>query len=459
MARADRLGHHRAVDDREGGGDIVPDDGPETVRVEDAPSPSPPSPGRRPLRRRSQNKVIAGVCGGLADQFGVSVLGLRVAFGFGALVVAFLVLRPWLAPGYAYPYYNPNLSSLRALVKLGSSVAVLAYFAIWVFVPSDDAPVSAVGRVRRRMPRVPNLRPWIAMLALVLGASLLGSYLDLWSADVTWAFLLVGVGVLLFRRDAERARTAGVHAASPAGATGPTPPPATSSILPGSSTAPPAVEPAEPRAPRERSPLGWLALGIALLVVGVTAILQNLGALDPRLVRYPAIVFVILGAGMMVGAFVERARWLVLPAILIVPALLVLSVIHVPLEGGFGKIAVYARSPQEVAGSYRRVAGDVFVDLTRLQCTDADVIISESTGFGNVTLGVPFDAHVVATGSVGIGETPLSNRASIDQSFRRVFEPRFGDGPTITANLQAGLGSVDVWREYVTRKQGERRCS
>lgn len=455
MARVDGLGHHRAVDDREGGGEIVPEDGNETVRVEDAPSPAPPSPGRRPFRRLSRNKVLGGVCGGLADHFGVSVLGLRVVFGFGSLVVAFLVLRPWLAPGNGYASYNPNLSSLRALIKLGSTLAVLVYFAIWVFVPSDDAPVSAVGRVRRRMPRVPNLRPWIAMLALVLGASLLGSYLDLWSVDVTWGFLLVGVGVLLFRRDAERTKALGEN---PAGLVEPAPPPSTSSVPPGSSITPTVTEPAEPRAPRERSPLGWLVLGIALLVVGVMAILQNLGALDLRLVRYPAMVFVILGTGMMVGAFAGRARWLVLPAILLVPAVLVLSVIHVPLEGGFGKIAVYARSSGEVAGSYRRVAGDVFVDLTRLQCTDADLSLSESTGFGNVTLYVPFDAHVVATGSIGIGETPLSNRTSIDRSFRQTIEPRFGDGPTITADLQAGLGSVSLYREYVTRKQAERRC-
>ncbi len=457
MARVDPLGHHRFVDERGKPAEIVPDDEPTSVRVEDAGTvAAPPAPGRRPFRRRSQNKIVGGVCGGLADHFGVSVLGLRIAFGFGALVVAFLILRPWLGPGYGYPYSNPNLSSFRALVKLGSTLAVLSYFALWVFVPSDDAGVSAVGRVRRRIPRVANLRPWFAMLALVLGASILGSYLDLWSGDVTWAFLFIGVGIMLFRRDAERNRLAGDGGAEHA-----EPTPSTSHIPapPGPPGSPAAESTALPRTPRERSPLGWLVLGILLLAVGGAAILQNLGALHLRPVRYPAMAFLILGAGLLVGAFVGRARWLVLPAIPIVPVLLVLSLIHVPLEGGFGKIAVYARGPGEAAGSYRRIGGDVFVDLTRLQCGHEHIDLSESTAFGDVTLYAPFDAHVVATGSVGLGNAPFTSDVVVDHSFRSVLEPRFGDGPTITADLEAGVGSVQVYREYVTKKQAARRCA
>ena len=67
-----------------------------------------------------------------------------------------------------------------------------------------------------------------------------------------------------------------------------------------------------------------------MLVVGIAAILQNLGALDIRLVRYPALVLLILGVTILIGAFAGRARWLVLPAILVVSFLLLASVVTVP---------------------------------------------------------------------------------------------------------------------------------
>ena len=56
-----------------------------------------PSPYR--LRRDSRNKVIAGVCAGIARRYGLSVNGLRLAFVVSCVLpgpqfIAYLVL--WL---------------------------------------------------------------------------------------------------------------------------------------------------------------------------------------------------------------------------------------------------------------------------------------------------------------------------------------------------------------------------
>ncbi|MEV5000181.1 PspC domain-containing protein [Nocardioides sp. LML1-1-1.1] len=62
--------------------------------------PAPQSSGRRRLTRRSHDKVVAGVCGGLADHFGVDanlvrlLLVAAVVFGFGAGIV--LYIAGWL---------------------------------------------------------------------------------------------------------------------------------------------------------------------------------------------------------------------------------------------------------------------------------------------------------------------------------------------------------------------------
>ena len=54
-------------------------------------------PAKYPLRRDSQNKVIAGVCAGIARRYGLSRNGLRLAFVLSCLLpgpqfIAYLLL-------------------------------------------------------------------------------------------------------------------------------------------------------------------------------------------------------------------------------------------------------------------------------------------------------------------------------------------------------------------------------
>lgn len=60
---------------------------------------------KQPLRRSKSNRVVAGVCGGLAEFFGISSFWFRFAF--------LLALIPGGVPG------------------------VLAYIIIWMIVPSE----------------------------------------------------------------------------------------------------------------------------------------------------------------------------------------------------------------------------------------------------------------------------------------------------------------------------------
>lgn len=177
--------------------------------------------------------------------------------------------------------------------------------------------------------------------------------------------------------------------------------------------------------------------------------LQNLGAIDIPLVRYPAIFLLILGATMLVGTFVGRARWLVLPALLAVPIVLVASLIRVPLEGGIGDTQAYPQSSSAVQGSYRRVIGGIFLDLSALKLTDAQPVVSASTGIGEITVVVPFDAHVIATGRAGVGMINVGSaetQREADTFLNTTWEPRVGDGATITLDLETGIGDIHVVR-------------
>jgi phage shock protein PspC (stress-responsive transcriptional regulator) len=409
--------------------------------ADDEPSPparSPAPTARSPLRRRSRDRVIAGVAGGLADHFDVSALSVRTAFGFAALVVAFTGFGE-VADNVPYGRLAPL--GLGPLIQVLSSTAVFAYVALWILLPRDEAETSPAGRVARRFPRVPSI---LGVAALLAGAAVLGEQLGLWRGDVVWPLVLMAVGVLLFRRDAERERAPDQRNASAAASEASAPPPQ-------------ALARIEPRPPRERSPLGWLGLGIALLVVGIAAVLQNLGAIELRLVRYPALALLILGATMLVGTVVGRARWLVLPALLLVPVVLTASLITVPLEGGVGDRYASPTSAAAIDDEVRTVIGSIYLDLTGLQGRSiATPTIVASSGFGEINVVVPFDAHVEATGRVGAGVVhigPYETDRTVEASLSRTWDPRQGDGPIITLDLETGVGDIWVYRLRPTRKQ------
>ncbi len=406
--------------------------------------------------------MLGGVAGGLADRSGVGDLGLRIVFGGAGLVVAFLVLAPYtgVPPGVSALTYLPNFGFLRGLVTLASGVLVLGYAALWALVPLEGASTSSAGRIGRHLPSAPGVRTWLGTLALLAGGAVLGAQIGLWPIDVLWAFLLIGTGVLLFRRDAARANGTVLHEPRPA-ATAYGPPAAGAPIAD--------AEPVSPvsRSPRERSPLGWIVLGLALLAAGGAIVLQNLGAVDLRLVRFPALALLVLGAGLTVGAFVGRARWLVLPSLLLVPVVLAFSVVTVPLEGGLGDLSVRPADLAHVPGGlgetsdgYRVVAGNVNVDMTAFRCETQTVHVSASSGFGSVSLYVPFDAHVVVTGSAGYGYVSLGSDGGSGWQVQlsRTIDPRFGDGATIVANLATGIGDVSVYHEFLSKRLREKAC-
>jgi phage shock protein PspC (stress-responsive transcriptional regulator) len=373
---------------------------------------------RRPLRRRAGHRLVAGVAGGLADYTGTRSLVYRLAF----VVFTFL-----------------------------GGIGILAYLLLWWLIPREDLPDSAAERGLRRFPDAPS---WVGIALLGLGVVLLAGKLGLWDTNVLWALLLIGLGVVLFRRDAQRP-TADAHAPLPATDDAPTAvtvPQSTWAPRPPSSSR----SVATPRAPREKSPLGWLVLGVTLLVVGAVAILQNLDAVNLPLVRFPALGLLVLGVGLLVGAFVGRARWLILPGLLLVPIVLAASLIDVPLQGGIDNIQAFPQKSGNVLGSYTVVAGSIQLDLTSLQGTAAAPVISASTGVGEIDVLVPYDAHVIATGRVGAGMVrigPFSTDRGLEQSLRRTWQPRYVDGPTFTLDLQTGIGDIVVSRLAPTRKQ------
>src|SRR3954454_10738007 len=116
------------------------------------------------LRRDTNNRVIAGVCSGLARHIGVDPLIVRVAF-------------------------------VAAASAGGIGVAI--YLLAWVFVPAGDAPARP-GRVRPGRGRVETA---LGVALLALSVLLTFRALGLLFSDViVWPLVLVAAGAALLWR-------------------------------------------------------------------------------------------------------------------------------------------------------------------------------------------------------------------------------------------------------------------
>lgn len=450
-----------------------PSPGPGAAYAPGAPPPSappPPYPGaaRPALRRSRDDRVVAGVCGGLGRTLGVDPLLIRVL--------------------------------LVVLTVVGGS-GLLAYLIGWLLIPEDGATTSEGQRLYDETKADPSgLRSVLTIVAAVLLALLavpllLATVFGGWGhldGVVPGLLLLVAalVGLAVWGSRSSRppappspapgwapapgpvagpfAGTAAGMAEAPETAAPGAPPVASDTavlIAPVGyayggtggygpyGTAPASVPP--PPVRRERSALGAMTLSLAVLVVGLLAGADVLGADIPP-VAYLAAPLAVLGLGLLVGAMVGRARWLL--AIAIPLALLTALVAAVPQtvrETAGSGVGERRWTPTTVAAAtteYRLAAGDARLDLTAVPTTSTGqaVPVRVRLGTGRLIVVVPRDALVRVDASVGMGELrvsgePARNGAQIELT--TVLTPVGTSSGTFDLVLDVGVGSLEVRRE------------
>lgn len=127
------------------------------------------APKQRLRIARSRHKVVAGVCGGVAEAFGIDPLLVRVA----AIALA-----------------------------LAGGAGVVAYVAGWLLLPRGGEGESLLEAARRR--RRLDSAEMLALGAIVLGVVLLVRAAGLWFSDtIVWPVALAGFGLAVIWRQAD----------------------------------------------------------------------------------------------------------------------------------------------------------------------------------------------------------------------------------------------------------------
>lgn len=437
------------------------DDGMSETSLPPAPPPAEPPPtsapppgavfARPPLRRSRDDRVLAGVCGGFGRYAGVDPVVFRV--------------------------------SLAVLTVFGGA-GLLVYVLAWLLIPEDGRDDSALTRFlggRRETAAV------LAVVLAVIGAAVFfGIAVD--GLGVPGLVTLAAVTLLLvyvLRRDpgapgvpmtaqpttsaptlagppaqgpttaafaGSTTRTyvpggeAGVGGGTPVGGWSGSGAGGTSSggAWTGGASWPAAPPP--PRAPR--SVLPGLTLSLAAITVGVLVALDLVDGVDIGAQAILAGALLVVGLGLLVGAWFGRSRSLIAAAIPLALVLTAVAAVDVPVRGGVGERIVAPTSLAQVDSPYRLGMGDLRLDLRELPVAGGQVPIEASVGVGQLLVLVPADAGLEVTTHVHVGDivTPDDRDTGgfdTDRTYRAA--PQLGS-PTYDLDLQVGIGQIEVRR-------------
>jgi phage shock protein PspC (stress-responsive transcriptional regulator) len=380
----------------------------------------------RRLERRREQRLLGGVAGGLADHFGVDPAWFRIAF----LVLA-----------------------------LFGGGGLLLYALGWLLIPEQGAPESAASALTKDV----GIRKLGAIVLIGIGLLVLAGptwmplveagYLD---SSLGWAFVLVVIGFALLR--GERPGPRNNSDSAPAAPTEAPAIPATHSPAsdppgPAPETWRPPSPPAPPKPRPRRSPLGWIAVAVALLAVGMGALLDRSAWVNVDAGTMMALVLIILGLGLVVGAFWGRARWLILVGIVVLPVALAANLIDFPLRGQVGGNYLAPRRTSDLNDDYRVLAGSLTLDMTDFDFNPQESIsLPLHMAVADVTISVPRGVGVKLQGHLEAGQVSFfgARREGVDLRFDEV-----AGGPALdrelVVDLDAQYGSVNLYRSGLVR--------
>jgi phage shock protein PspC (stress-responsive transcriptional regulator) len=250
-----------------------------------------------------------------------------------------------------------------------------------------------------------------------------------------------------------------------------TPPPVGGTPPPGGA-GPDAAWTPPPAPRRESSLLGRLTVGLALVVVGLLWLFDATLGAGIGAGRILAAALLVLGLGLLVGSVVGRARWLILPAALLLPLVLAfglaspwrwvdLADVDVRTEG-VGDRAEQPMTVEELRPGYQLGAGTLELDLTALDVAELETAgttsVAVQVGAGEIHVVVPDDVAIAVAARTGAGEVTILGRTASGLGVQRTvtegFDPDDAE-PLLELDLQVGFGEITVTSMPVARPAGD----
>jgi len=412
----------------------------------------------RNLRRSSDDRVIAGVCGGLGSYTGVDPVIFRIALG---------------------------------VLAVFGGAGLLLYALAWLVVPEDTATQSEAQRLLHgRGTPLTVFAVGVGVLGILTLADLVRRG---WPGPFPAVVIVIALGALVFYRrgwawadprpPAGTTRTGGgffgseTPASTPPPASAPPPtfaftpqpaaPPASAPLGPPAGFAPsrPAWEPPQgpmyaaydrtpekpvvARPPRQPSLLVPIALCTGLVAAGVLLALGASHALDVTAQAVFAVALLTIGLALVAGTWIGRGRSLVAVGALLTVGLVVVATVDVPLRGGIGYRADAPASLTDLHSEYHLAIGQENLDLSAVLLDGSTKHVDVTVGVGELRVTVPPTAALVVHASTGTGRISLLGADVRGTHLDRDLTYAATDGAAagqINLDLHVGVGSLVVDR-------------
>jgi hypothetical protein len=227
---------------------------------------------------------------------------------------------------------------------------------------------------------------------------------------------------------------------------------APSGPYPGLAPAPP---PRPPKPPRVRSPLGRITLSVICLALGALVVIDVSGASIPA-TAYLASTLGVVGLGLLVGAWLGRARWLILPGVVLMLALAGgTAAENVNFGDGLaGRTGEVTWVPTTVAelenNNYRVDVGNATLDLSKVDFADHTESVTISVDVGNLLVILPPNVDVDVSASLDGGSADVLGQHwdGMGNDSRRVHDNGADGvgGGTLQLDTSVALGKLEVRR-------------
>lgn len=201
-------------------------------------------------------------------------------------------------------------------------------------------------------------------------------------------------------------------------------------------------------APRPHSRLGGAVVSTAVISVGVVGIVDLAGVATPASV-YFATPLVVIGLGLILGAWFGRARWLIAIGAALCLALGIAATAE-QVGGVSGSTTWRPTTFEELQGRYTLGLGSAVLDLSALDFTGRSESVQIRVDVGDVTVIVPREVDVRAEAAADVGNVVVfgTQWGGIGQSSRTVTDvgPDGPGGGELTIRATVDVGDVEVRR-------------
>jgi phage shock protein PspC (stress-responsive transcriptional regulator) len=142
---------------------------------------------------------------------------------------------------------------------------------------------------------------------------------------------------------------------------------------------------------RRRLPIGRITLGVLFVGAGVLAVLESVDAMSLSMEDALAYALAVVGVGLLVAAFTGRSAGLIVLGVLLAAALAGAARFDVPLEGGFGERHWEPAGAEDLLDEYRLIGGEATLELSDIDTLERDKRVEASVAFGKLVIEVPDD--------------------------------------------------------------------